>query len=296
MSGPRLVLQRMRVDAQGYDDTGAYWGAGPDVFIATTPDGAEEITVRGRTAADARRKVAELLSGKQTATAEAREPLGGKSPHITRHQMTWQNQVTAETVRLRITHARDYLGLGRDHIEVESLHPRKAPLPITETGYRSHFMEGRELARAGGAGCVRHELARTRVGWQGLAEQGPGRGAGRSLCLGCSTERGRSRPEAPAPAQTGSTRQTEPGARGRVTVSECRDGEVHMCGFAQPRQCASQHLYRCADAQDSRCTFAVSSISAVAQDGMCGDADLWKCAFAQTQMITFLQDCIHGYA
>ena len=55
-------LQRIRVDAKGYDAGGAYWGAGPDVFIAriarfrhdaTSADGAQEITVRAKTTAQA---------------------------------------------------------------------------------------------------------------------------------------------------------------------------------------------------------------------------------------------------
>lgn len=25
------------------------------------------------------------------------------------------------------------------HLEIESIHPKRAPLPITETGYKSHF-------------------------------------------------------------------------------------------------------------------------------------------------------------
>lgn len=27
-----------------------------------------------------------------------------------------------------------------DHLQIETLEPQRAPLPITETGYRSHFM------------------------------------------------------------------------------------------------------------------------------------------------------------
>ena len=56
MTARRLAVQRIRVNAQGYDSGGAYWGAGHDVFIATTPDGAEEVTVRARNVAEAREK------------------------------------------------------------------------------------------------------------------------------------------------------------------------------------------------------------------------------------------------
>jgi hypothetical protein len=36
------------------------------------------------------------------------------------------------------------------HIEVEAITPARAPLPITETGYRSHFTSAEEIAEAGG--------------------------------------------------------------------------------------------------------------------------------------------------
>ena len=78
------------------------------------------------------------------------EPIGGNSPHKSRFEIDWQNPVTGEAVRIRITHAREYLTSGSDHIEVESIKPKKAPLPITETGYRSHFMPATELINAGG--------------------------------------------------------------------------------------------------------------------------------------------------
>ena len=37
------------------------------------------------------------------------------------------------------------------HLEVESIHPPRAPLPITETGYRSHFTSRETIAAYGGA-------------------------------------------------------------------------------------------------------------------------------------------------
>lgn len=37
------------------------------------------------------------------------------------------------------------------HIEVRSLAPERAALPITETGYRSHFVGNAEIIEAGGA-------------------------------------------------------------------------------------------------------------------------------------------------
>ena len=43
-----------------------------------------------------------------------REPIGGASPRKSRYEIGWKNPVTSETVRIRITHARDYLSQGTD--------------------------------------------------------------------------------------------------------------------------------------------------------------------------------------
>jgi hypothetical protein len=59
MSGgqPKLGLQRIRVNRDGYDADGAYWGVGPDAFIVSVgEDGSDEITVRAKPAAEARQK------------------------------------------------------------------------------------------------------------------------------------------------------------------------------------------------------------------------------------------------
>ena len=141
----------MRVNAEGYDATGAYWGAGPDVFIASLNGGAQEITVRAKSVAEAREKVAaELARPPGTPKAEPREPIGGASPNKARYEIDWRDPAGGTTVRIRITHSRDYLGQGQDHIEVESIAPKKAPLPITETGYRSQFVSPLELVNDGG--------------------------------------------------------------------------------------------------------------------------------------------------
>lgn len=162
----KLGFERIRINAQGYDATGAYWGAGPDVFIAR--DGAEEVTVRAGSIAEARRKVAAELARKPGAPPPD-EPLGGNSPHKTRYEMNWKNPVTGGAIKIRITHARDYLSKGNDHIEIESLGPKRAALPVTETGYRSHFMPALDLINAGGAVTfVRAWLDREAAGksWQ----------------------------------------------------------------------------------------------------------------------------------
>ena len=151
MTRTKRDFQRKRVDAQGYDSIGTYWGAGPDVFIATTQDGTDEVTMRARNVREARKKVeAELARTPCAPRTVALDPIGGASPRKTRYEIDWLNAAASTTVRIRITHARDYLSSGSDHLEIESIKPPKAPLPITETGYRSHFMNALELINAGG--------------------------------------------------------------------------------------------------------------------------------------------------
>lgn len=151
MTAPKHALQRIRVDAKGYDDTGAYWGAGPDVFIATSGDGSDEITVRANNVKEAREKIAAELARAPTAPPVNTAAIGGNAPRKTRYEIAWTNPLTHETVTICITHSRDYLSSGSDHLEVESIRPKKAPLPITETGYRSHFIPPLELMNEGGA-------------------------------------------------------------------------------------------------------------------------------------------------
>lgn len=150
MSKPKHELQRIRVNAQGYDETGAYWGAGPDVFIATSVDRNDEITVRARNVTEARDKIAAELARAPTAKPVNEDAIGGNPSRKTRYEIQWLNPSTNETIKIRITHARDYLSSGSDHVEVESIAPKKAPLPITETGYRSHFIPPLDLMNAGG--------------------------------------------------------------------------------------------------------------------------------------------------
>lgn len=60
------------------------------------------------------------------------------------HSLTWHGTLLA------IHHTPLYFGHA-DHIEVLVKKPAKAMLPITETGYRSHFIDPEDLANEGGA-------------------------------------------------------------------------------------------------------------------------------------------------
>lgn len=65
-----------------------------------------------------------------------------KAPTI--HKLVWRH------VTCRVRHTRDYINAGWSHIEIIVLVPKNVPLPITQTGYLSHFMDEEELAKAGG--------------------------------------------------------------------------------------------------------------------------------------------------
>lgn len=77
------------------------------------------------------------------------------------HTITWRG------VRIEITYTPNAFGMV-DHIELRS--KGRAPLPVTETGYRSHFMSKGTVSEHGGAVAfvtewLDHEAART--GWRG---------------------------------------------------------------------------------------------------------------------------------
>src|SRR5271163_3564573 len=42
------------------------------------------------------------------------------------------------------------IGYDTAHLEIESIAPKRTPLPITETGYRSHFTSPDTVAAQGG--------------------------------------------------------------------------------------------------------------------------------------------------
>jgi hypothetical protein len=72
-------------------------------------------------------------------------PLQPRKPKQHVHRLTWRH------ARLEVRHTPNYMGLGGHHIEVVVRAPKDAPIPITATGYRSQFVESKELKSAGGA-------------------------------------------------------------------------------------------------------------------------------------------------
>ncbi len=60
------------------------------------------------------------------------------------HWFTWRH------VRCKIVETPNSFA-GQTHLELHAIAARDVPLPITQTGYRSHFMDAHALAAAGSA-------------------------------------------------------------------------------------------------------------------------------------------------
>ena len=83
--------------------------------------------------------------------AARKPPQKKRAPKTTTHKLVWRH-VTA-----KIRHTPDYISKGWTHIELVVVAPKGAPLPITETGYRSHFLDADDLAQAGGPVAFFHD-------------------------------------------------------------------------------------------------------------------------------------------
>lgn len=67
------------------------------------------------------------------------------SPRFIRHEfIDWQG------VRIRIEYEAEYLCGFMSHVSVHVVQPFKAPLPVTDTGYRSHFVDTGVVESFGG--------------------------------------------------------------------------------------------------------------------------------------------------
>lgn len=63
------------------------------------------------------------------------------------HRLTWQD------IEIEVRYCPVWTGEPYSvcHIEVEAIEPARMPLPITETGYRSHFDSRENIETHGGA-------------------------------------------------------------------------------------------------------------------------------------------------
>lgn len=70
--------------------------------------------------------------------------------HIETHRLRWSG------IDIEVTWEPNWLNLARDddrdvaHLEIRSIHPLDAPLPVTGTGYRSHFTSVQTVLSLGG--------------------------------------------------------------------------------------------------------------------------------------------------
>lgn len=64
---------------------------------------------------------------------------------MTTHKLVWRD------VTCRVTHTPNYISKGWTHLELIVVKPKGAPMPITGTGYLSHFMDEGLLTKHGGA-------------------------------------------------------------------------------------------------------------------------------------------------
>ena len=65
---------------------------------------------------------------------------------IFEHRLIWGDYT------IEVIHTSDWCAqIGLDHLSITCLSPERAALPFTETGYKSHFLHGDNVIRAGGA-------------------------------------------------------------------------------------------------------------------------------------------------
>lgn len=90
----------------------------------------------------------------------ARKKAAEKPPEEPKRDF-WIEHLTWQGIKIEAKYEEDWLGCNAKHghnnahLEVRSLDPEKAPLPITETGYKSHFIQPGLVEEFGGpAGYV----------------------------------------------------------------------------------------------------------------------------------------------
>lgn len=92
------------------------------------------------------RRTAAKAPAKQSRTTKPRTPKRKpRQPRLQKEKLVWQG------LALAISYAPEASFSGYAHLQVQVIAPaRDAPLPITETGYRSHFLLCGIVEEAGG--------------------------------------------------------------------------------------------------------------------------------------------------
>ena len=99
-----------------------------------------------KTAKNAKGKSKSATKFKPTTASKpaSREKPTRKMSVTTTHKLAWRD------VTCQVRHTPNYISQGWSHIEIIVLTPKGAPIPITNTGYLSHFLNVEHLATAGG--------------------------------------------------------------------------------------------------------------------------------------------------
>lgn len=94
-------------------------------------------------------------------------------------QLTQTHRIIWQGIAIKISYCPKWLvseilgdidGYNIAHLEITAIKPKRAPLPITETGYKSHFCQHADIEQHGGAiefvtAWLDHEAKR--LGWSG---------------------------------------------------------------------------------------------------------------------------------
>lgn len=77
--------------------------------------------------------------------AKPAKPKRKPVPRKTTERFTWRG------IEMTATHTPNYISTGWSHLELRVVKPKGMPVPITDTGYLSHFLAEDDLNAAGGA-------------------------------------------------------------------------------------------------------------------------------------------------
>lgn len=90
------------------------------------------------------------MTSKTKAKSAARKTAASKKSRKAATRKPSSTKLVWREVTCRVRHTPNYLSKGWSHIELIVHRPKNAPLPITNTGYLSHFLDENLLKRAGG--------------------------------------------------------------------------------------------------------------------------------------------------
>ena len=90
------------------------------------------------------------MTTKQKSKSAARQSAASKKTRKTAARKPSNLKLVWREIACRVRHTPNYISKGWSHIEISVVTPKGAPLPITQTGYRSHFLDADSLKQAGG--------------------------------------------------------------------------------------------------------------------------------------------------